>query len=363
MIGVQLENITKNLVSADHHFSIQKLSLEIEGGRIISLLGPSGCGKTTVLKLIAGLAYPDSGRILLGGRDITKVVPNMRETVMVFQHNMLFPFMSVERNVAFGLTMQRRPRAEIEERVQEILQFVQLEGMGRRKPSELSGGQCQRVALARALVIQPKVLLLDEPLSSLDAHLRYEMRKIILRLKQKHNLTIVFVTHDQEEAILLGDKIALMFDGAIEQYGDSKAFFEHPKSLAVALFFGNRNFIEGIKRNNVIETECGCLSLGKNVSSAQFIEDGPIWLLARPEILEICADTRSSLSATVLDTRYMGTHITIRLKVGHREWNMIRPVGDISLQRKIQLAIPAQQIILLKRDETNKAPETILENI
>jgi ABC-type Fe3+/spermidine/putrescine transport system ATPase subunit len=242
--------------------------------------------------------------------------------VLVFQNYLLFPFMNVEENVGFGLRMRGMASAEATRRVEAMLETVHLAGLGHRKPEELSGGQKQRVALARALVLEPSVLLLDEPFSNLDAHLRDEMRELILQLKEQMSLTIVFVTHDQEEAVLLADRIALMFEGRIRQVGGAADFFERPASRQIAAFFGNRNVLRGRKRGSRVETAVGDLE----IAHANGIEDGPVDVLVRPEFVEARAGASDNLVAVeVKRATYMGTHVRYRVALDSTEWDIHAP--------------------------------------
>ncbi|NBF39325.1 MAG: ATP-binding cassette domain-containing protein [Spirochaetes bacterium] len=349
MTEVSLEHLTRRFPGADHP-AVDDVSVSAPAGGLLCLLGPSGCGKTTTLKMIAGLETPDRGRVCFGSRDVTAVRPERRDTVLVFQNYLLFPFMNVEENVGFGLRMRGMQSTEIQRLVDRMLEAVRLDGLGHRKPEELSGGQKQRVALARALVLEPSVLLLDEPFSNLDAHLRDEMRDLILQLKEQMSLTIVFVTHDQEEAVLLADRIALMFDGRIRQVGGAADFFERPATRRIAAFFGNRNVLRGRKRGNRVETAVGEFA----VAHAESIEDGPVDLLVRPEFVETrpeaAADAGDSaggsaargdgaaaaggaagsagdnlVSVVVKRCTYMGTHVRYRVTLDSTEWEVHAP--------------------------------------
>jgi len=221
--------------------AVTDFSLSIDRGEFISLLGPSGCGKTTTLRMIAGLETPDSGTILLDGRDLTRLPPNKRGTGMVFQAYALFPNLSVRGNIAFGLEVARRPRDEVDRAISEMLRLVRLEGVETRYPRELSGGQQQRVALARALAVQPDLLLLDEPLSALDAMVRVALRGEIRRIQSQLGITTVYVTHDQEEALSISDRVAIMRDGRIEQVDTPEGIYRSPQSRFVAAFIGTAN--------------------------------------------------------------------------------------------------------------------------
>jgi len=223
-----------------------KINLDMPDGRLFTLLGPSGCGKTTFLRIIAGFENPDEGRILFDKQNITSLQPYERSTGMVFQNYALWPHMSVFENIAYGLKVQNLDKKEIEKRVDRALNLVQLGGLGERTPFQLSGGQQQRVALARALVIEPKVLLLDEPLSNLDAKLRLEMRHEIMRIQRELGITTVYVTHDQEEALSISDRIAIMKEGRIQQTGSPQEIYNNPNSVFVADFIGQSTFLPGL---------------------------------------------------------------------------------------------------------------------
>jgi len=240
-VAISLEGVGKRFGGVD---AVQRITLAIGEGEFFSLLGPSGCGKTTTLRMIAGFVHPDEGRIVLTGRDVTSVPPNRRPVNMVFQHYALFPHMSVYDNVAFGLSVKRVPRGEHRQRVEESLRVVALEGMERRRPQQLSGGQQQRVALARALVNRPAALLLDEPLGALDVKLRRQMQLELKRIQLELGTTFVYVTHDQEEALAMSDRIAVMNGGRVEQIGGPREIYEQPATAFVADFIGSLNALD-----------------------------------------------------------------------------------------------------------------------
>jgi spermidine/putrescine transport system ATP-binding protein len=239
--AIALENVSK---AYGGHGAVNDLSLAIGEGEFFSLLGPSGCGKTTSLRMIAGFVVPDAGRVLLRGEDVTRVPPNKRPVNMVFQQYALFPHMSVYGNVAFGLSVKGVPRREHKDRVEELLRVVSLEGLGNRRPRQLSGGQQQRVALARALVNRPAALLLDEPLGALDVKLRRQMQLELKRIQHELGTTFVYVTHDQEEALAMSDRIAVMNAGQVEQIGSPREIYENPVSDFVADFVGTINVLD-----------------------------------------------------------------------------------------------------------------------
>ncbi|HYZ64549.1 MAG TPA: ABC transporter ATP-binding protein [Acetobacteraceae bacterium] len=301
---------------------VSSLDLRVEEGEFITLLGPSGCGKTTTLNMIAGFLEPDRGSILLAGRPVERVPPFRRNLGIVFQDYALFPHRTVAENIAFGLRMRRVARAEIATRVAEAMQMVRLDGLGARRPAQLSGGQRQRVALARALVIRPALLLLDEPLSNLDLKLREEMRTEISALQRRLGIATVFVTHDQDEALTMSDRIAVMRSGRIEQLGTAQGIYERPASLFVASFIGSTNLIAA----RLIEVRGGeaCLETGAGralVAGAPGA--GPLLLTVRPERLKLARpgaapDGANAWEAAVERVVYLGarTEVTVRLADG-----------------------------------------------
>ena len=243
-VSLELKEIKKSFTEGEA--VLDNISLEISKGEFITLLGSSGCGKTTTLRIIAGLEQPDAGSVWLDGREVTGLEPNQRDVNTVFQNYALFPHMNVAENIGYGLKLKKVPKSEIRKKVSRMLELVQLEGYEKRKPSELSGGQKQRVAIARALVNNPKVLLLDEPLGALDLQLRRAMQIELKHLQKKLGITFIYITHDQEEAINMSDRIAVMKDGRIEQIGTPDEIYNHPKTSYVATFVGNANILYGV---------------------------------------------------------------------------------------------------------------------
>ena len=243
-VSLELKEIKKSFTEGEA--VLDNISLEISKGEFITLLGSSGCGKTTTLRIIAGLEQPDAGSVWLDGREVTGLEPNQRDVNTVFQNYALFPHMNVAENIGYGLKLKKVPKSEIRKKVFQMLELVQLEGYEKRKPSELSGGQKQRVAIARALVNNPKILLLDEPLGALDLQLRRAMQIELKHLQKKLGITFIYITHDQEEAINMSDRIAVMRDGRIEQIGTPDEIYNHPKTSYVATFVGNANIMHGV---------------------------------------------------------------------------------------------------------------------
>lgn len=242
MSSISIKNLRKTFGNTD---AVSDFSLDIADGELVTFLGPSGCGKTTTLRMVAGFIAPTSGSIHIGNTDVTRLPVHKRQTGMVFQRYALFPHMTVAQNISFGLEMHKTPTAERQPRINDVLELVRMAHLQHRYPRELSGGQQQRVAIARALAIRPKVFLLDEPLSNLDAKLRLEVRAEIRNLQQQLGLSTIFVTHDQEEALAISDRMAIMYDGKVQQVGTPEALYERPSNLFVAGFLGRMNFMAG----------------------------------------------------------------------------------------------------------------------
>ena len=288
MITVGLCGLTKTF-SQGSVVAVDNLTLDIPAGDLVALLGPSGCGKTTTLKMIAGLLQPDKGDVLFDGESVLEVPVDKRNVGMVFQRYVLFPHMNVFNNVAFGLKMRRMPKNETQQRVDEVLALVRLEGLKKRHPAQLSGGQMQRVAIARAVVTNPNLLLLDEPLANLDAKLRLEMREFIRSLQRRLGITSMFVTHDQAEAAVLADKVAVMFDGQIHQFGEPRDIFTCPRSIKVADFMGSTNFIKASVKSKEADT-CvveSCVGESRIDHSGDVSVGQEVLFTIRPEHIDI----------------------------------------------------------------------------
>lgn len=314
---LELKNIKKGFGETD---VLNGITLSIEKGEFITFLGASGCGKTTTLRIIAGLEAPDSGTVFLDGKDVTAVPPNQRDVNTVFQNYALFPHLNVEGNVGYGLKIKRVPKAEIKKKVAEILELVQLTGYEKRMPSELSGGQKQRVAIARALVNSPKLLLLDEPLGALDLKLRRTMQLELKRLQKKLGITFLYITHDQEEAINMSDRIVVMKDGRFEQIGTPDEIYNHPKTSYVADFVGNANVISGVVQK-VADTEAQVL-IENQMMYAEPIdgicEGMQVNLAVRRENLKVCTECKEGLDVVLEDKSFTAgqLHLTLKLKSG-----------------------------------------------
>jgi iron(III) transport system ATP-binding protein len=299
--------------------ALDNITLSIAQGELFFLLGPSGCGKTTLLRAVAGFCVPDKGRILFGKTDITAWPPQKRLTGMVFQNYALWPHMSVEANVAFGLKVRHVPSRERHRRVNEALEMVKMDGYGRRKPNQLSGGQQQRVALARALAVRPQCVLLDEPLSNLDAKLRIEMRAEIRRLCKEFGLTGIYVTHDQKEALSMADRIAVMQNGRIAQVGTPTDLYRRPDTKDVADFLGETNFVEA----EILSTDQNLCVLSTGLGNLKAVRpaDGPgtgqCLLSIRPEAITVAPQSNCAnrFTAKVLDRVYLGEMTQLTLAV------------------------------------------------
>ena len=315
--GVRLEHISKiyqDPKTKKNFYAVHDTSLDIEPGSFVTLLGPSGCGKTTTLRMIAGFESPDEGEIYLGGEPINALTPNKRDTAMVFQSYALLPHYNIFDNVAYGLKLRKLDKAEIRQKVTDILKLVGLEGMEARMTNQLSGGQQQRVALARALVLEPGVLLFDEPLSNLDAKLRVTMRTELRRIQQESGITAIYVTHDQSEAMAISDKIIIMNQGVVAQMGTPQEIYYHPNSEFVADFIGEANFLRG----NVLSSE-GSSSVveisGTQVSLPFALKKGDkCTVVLRPEGAVIAQE--GQLPCKVILSCFMGSYQNYHVMVG-----------------------------------------------
>lgn len=299
MTSIHLKDLTKNFGET---VAVDGVDLDINAGELFFLLGPSGCGKTTLLRMLAGFIEPTAGVVLFGERDVTDVAPNKRNTGMVFQSYALWPHMSVIENVAYGLVIRSVPAEERRVRALKALTVVHMDHLAERKPNELSGGQQQRVALARAIVVEPDVLLLDEPLSNLDAKLRLEMRSEIRRICTTLGITTVYVTHDQKEALSIADRLAILRDGVVQQVGTPRDVYQSPDSAFVAEFIGETNFVQATKSAGGLETAFGILKSEKKPPSGSFV------CSIRPEAIEVCDKTspENGFVGTCKETIYLG---------------------------------------------------------
>jgi putative spermidine/putrescine transport system ATP-binding protein len=299
MIQLSIQNLTKRYKTGE---GVSNISLDVKKGELVTLLGPSGCGKTTLLRSIGGFLEPDSGDIQIEGKSVLNLPPEKRPTGMVFQGYNLWPHMNVYNNLAFGLKIRKKNNNEIEQAVKRVLDLVRLPGSQKKFPSELSGGQQQRVAVARAFLLEPAVLLLDEPFSALDAKLRHEMREELRDIQSATGLTMVFVTHDQEEALSISDQIVVMNSGLVEQIATPQEIYDHPRSLFVAQFIGKMNFIKGRVDGNKVYVK------HLEFPNAQNLE-GDVTVAVRPE--DISLKPENGLPATIRQVMVLGHYAEV----------------------------------------------------
>jgi putative spermidine/putrescine transport system ATP-binding protein len=338
---LELTNVQKRFgdVAAVHDFN-----LDAQKGEFVSFLGPSGCGKTTTLRMIAGFEKPTDGTITIAGEDITYKPPNRRNVGMVFQSYALFPNMSVADNIGFGLKVRKRPKADITKRVGELLDLIHLEGRGDRYPWQLSGGQQQRVALARALAIEPQVLLLDEPLSALDAKIRIVLRKEIRSIQRQLGITTVYVTHDQEEALSLSDRVVVMSEGRVEQIGTPSEIYNFPNTAFVASFVGTLNLVNA----GVVDPASGRLSIdGQEVRTSKAITDAGagdrVTLAVRPEGIALGDGEPGTnrLHGAVEDINFLGSIVRIRIRLDGAKGDEPPTVISLDAFNEPHLRLPA----------------------
>jgi iron(III) transport system ATP-binding protein len=353
MVGLTIRELTKRFGKFS---AVDDVSLEVAPGELFFMLGPSGCGKTTLLRLIAGFYEPDAGTILFGDRDITRLPAERRNAGMVFQNYALWPHMDVSENVSFGLEMHAVPRAERQARIDKALEMVQMREYASHLPSQLSGGQQQRIALARALVFEPDIVLLDEPLSNLDAKLRLEMRQQIRRLHDELGLTMIYVTHDQTEALSMADRIAVMQFGKVSQVGSPRELYERPANRFIAGFIGEANILHGHSRqvggHVLIKTVAG------ELESAVFDQGMPtgqaVHCCIRPENLHVVSTLAAGenvLSGKLVSTEYLGSHE--QHFVALADGTQLKAVrtekgGPLAAGAAVKLACSPDDVIVLK---------------
>ena len=340
MSFVKLSNV--NMIYDKQHHILKDLNLSINKGELVSLLGPSGCGKTTTLRIVAGLLQQNSGEFELDGVDMTNVPVHLRQFGMVFQSYALFPHLTVAENVGFGLKVRKESKAVIDEKVTRMLEVCGLDKLGDRYPKQLSGGQRQRVALARALIIEPKLLLLDEPLSNLDAKLRLQMRLEIKRIQQQFKITTLFVTHDQEECFSISDKVAVMNNGIIEQYGTPEEIYKRPKTEFVARFIGFENFITAtVQDNNHVK-----ISSGITIETESHEKKGDVMVTIRPDYIEIVSEEKGDILGKVMVRTFLGKayQYEVQTDVGVL---LVNSASSIEIGALISLKFPVDHIIVL----------------
>jgi iron(III) transport system ATP-binding protein len=353
MASITIDKVTKRYGDT---LAVSNVSLQIRSGELYFLLGPSGCGKTTLLRMLAGLIESTSGRILFGDRDVTNVPTGQRGTALVFQSYALWPHMTVSENVAFGLEVRNLPREEIRQRVSWALETTRMSDYANRKPAQLSGGQQQRVALSRALAVRPEVLLLDEPLSNLDAKLRLEMRDEIRRICTETSITSVYVTHDQEEALSMADRLAVMNEGRILQVGTPQELYKTPSKRFVAAFLGQANFIDGevavVEPNRcVIRTELGLLTVKRNGSDVDvgtkvtcMLRPESIRFVERPELADNAIEARLIYSSFWGPVAQHSVEVCEGLELRVSEMS---PQEEVGRGQRLVLGFDASDVVLL----------------
>lgn len=356
-IGVSIKNLTKVFTAKKGDFlAVNNVSLEVKPGQLVTLLGPSGCGKTTILRMLSGFTIPTDGTIEMGEEDMTNVPPNRRDVGMMFQSYALFPHLTVYENVAYGLRVKKLPKAELEMRVENILQMMQISDFRDRIPEKLSGGQQQRVALARAIVTEPKILLFDEPLSNLDAKMREYMRDEIRKLQQRLGITSVYVTHDQVEAMAISDMVVIMNKGIIEQTGNPFDIYARPNNKFVADFMGKANFTNGTVlgmegERVLVETMGRKIPLNPN-ETFQVSKGDTVACMIRPEFLRVQKD--GGYTGKVVRVTYLGAHVEYDVEIGSEKLTMIdtevRQNGIYAMNEAIPLAIDEENIRLLRQE-------------
>jgi ABC-type Fe3+/spermidine/putrescine transport system ATPase subunit len=348
---VRLRGVTKSYGGL---VAVRPLDLEIRSGDFLAIVGPSGCGKTTLLNMIAGFIAPDAGRIEIAGADVTRLGPERRPTNMVFQSYGLFPHMTVRQNIAYGLRIAKVPADEIRRRVEAMVDLVHLEGLEDRSVQHLSGGQAQRVALSRALVMRPKVLLLDEPLAALDLQLRKAMQEELRRIHHSIGGTFVFVTHDQEEAMRLANRIAVMQAGRLIQDGSAEEIYAHPRTLFVSTFIGEANIFRGRRRDGRVELEIG-------VEFASPGPDGRLAAVVRPQAMAVAGRGRAlpggcgfRLAGRIEDVVFLGTNLVYKVSVG-ATWVTVQTPdvarsGDLAIGSEVEVGWSAAAQTLLPEE-------------
>ncbi len=339
---LQMENISK---SFDGKEILNNFNLEIGRNEFVTLLGPSGCGKSTILRIIGGFVNPDTGRVLFEGKDITNMPPEKRNVNTVFQKYSLFPHMNVAENIAFGLKLKKKSQSYIKDKIAYALKLVNLDGYETRDTLSLSGGQQQRVAIARAIVNEPEVLLLDEPLGALDLKLRHEMQRELIKIKKEVGITFLYVTHDQEEALMMSDRIIVMNKGIIQQAGDSKSIYDEPQNAFVADFIGESNIIDGIMVKDLlvniqgVDFECVDTGFGNNK---------PVDVVIRPEDLEIVKADEGLLKGKVVSIIFKGAYYEIKVNVDGYEW-MIQSVNPANINETVGLTVLPDNIQIMHK--------------
>lgn len=358
-----LENLVKIFQSGKNALAaVDNVSVKVKEGELVTLLGPSGCGKTTTLRMIAGFEIPTSGKIFIDGKEVSMIPPNQRPTTMVFQNYALFPHMTVFENISYGLKIRKETSQNIKEKTEKIINLVGLEGLSKRSPAHLSGGQQQRVSLARSLIMEPKVLLLDEPLSNLDAKLRISTRLEIRKLQQRIGITSVYVTHDQEEAMTLSDRVVIMNKGKIQQIGTPQEIYAYPNNYFIADFIGKANFMAGkvhkVLTPKKVEIEIKGYIFKINLYNKSFKEGEKVLLLVRPEAVDLEAKTSQSITGIIQQIIYLGSHLVYEIKVDDDMLNVeiTNPLAQKSftIGEEVSLCLKEDSLHILPYEDIKK---------
>lgn len=341
---IELKNIS---VSFDGEQVLSDLNLSIKDKEFITFLGPSGCGKTTTLRIIAGFVEPDNGEVLFDNKKINGVPAYKRQVNTIFQRYALFPHLNVYENIAFGLRVKKMKEPEIDKKVKEMLSLVNLNGLEKRKVDTMSGGQQQRVAIARAIANNPKVLLLDEPLAALDLKLRKDMQAELKKIQEQLGITFIFVTHDQEEALSMSDRVVVMDNGKIQQVGTPQDIYNEPQNAFVADFIGESNILDGVMRDDYLAEFSGkkfeCLDKG-------FDKNEKVDVVVRPEDVDIVPVENGMLEGTVTSITFLGVHYEIIVDIGGFKW-MIQTTDGVNVGDKVGLYIEPDAIHVMKKSE------------
>ena len=341
---IDLQHISKRF---DDTLVLDDLSLSVKENSFVTLLGPSGCGKTTTLRIIGGFESPNTGKVIFGGEDITKLPPNKRQLNTVFQKYALFPHMSIADNIAFGLKIKNKSKAYIDDKIKYALKLVNLNGFEHRSIDSLSGGQQQRIAIARAIVNEPKVLLLDEPLGALDLKLRQDMQYELIRLKNELGITFIYVTHDQEEALTMSDTVVVMNKGNIQQIGSPQDIYNEPRNAFVAKFIGDSNIVDGIMEKDFLVSfggqEFACVDRG-------FKPREPVQVVIRPEDVDIVPPSAGKLTGLVREVIFKGVHFEMHVDVEGKEW-LIHSTQASQPGELIGMNIGPDEIHIMSREE------------
>ena len=348
---IELKNISKTF---DGELVLDRLNLDIHENEFVTLLGPSGCGKTTTLRIMGGFEAADEGQVLLSGTDIAHVPANKRPINTVFQKYALFPHMNIEENIAFGLKIKKKSKQYIADKVKYALKLVNLEGYEKRMPDSLSGGQQQRIAIARAIVNEPKILLLDEPLGALDLKLRQEMQYELIRLKEELGITFVYVTHDQEEALTMSDRIVVMNQGYIQQVGTPEDIYNEPQNAFVADFIGDSNLLSATmirdRKVNIQGQEFDCVDVG-------FGENNPVDVVIRPEDLILVPPEQGMLRGKVVSLIFKGVHYEMEVEALNFTW-LVHSTNLAEVGQEVGLFVDPFNIQIMKKPE-NSAEEVL----